>query len=717
MFPPLVSSSTTPPPVRTKSEQSKTQSNTATHAPPPIKKVAQRPKQTLTSRTLPTRKESLVKESLPKPQTAKRSAPHQRNDSIRDNQPPDRAQNEDMGSSSPFDLLRRYQNNTNGTIPLPQRSATGGQFIQRLTPKIKKFSSLKKKVLEERLRQWQTVNGIVSSDNDTVALSSESTATATVCVYGFANEIHDCDDDDDEYDELVENLRDLATKIGPLRRIFIPRPSTTDRRHDHWPAFVEFGTTLDTSSHSKLPRNHNVEVAFPAAQAAVQCWSTLVLGGETLSCRLVGPMSLHDDPNNDETTPVDNGNDDTVWQNRCLAIESSWTDRVVESSLDATNNACPIQSKVLLNHILTDDDLDDDDCLEESLNDIRMLASKYGAVESIVVVQDEDETRSTNVMITFSCDATQAILELNKIVFGGQPVVATLASSSSSPSESSFVVKLRNIITDDDLEDESCLEESLNDVKELATQYGSVQDVSVDRPDDPSKLSICNEYAIQIHFLTKNEALEAIKGFDGMLIGGQTVTATIDGSLFDSAQSSSENVTSTNCHGEPKLMYSGDKIISERFAECKRAPKIVNPCVAPRPYAKLVNDESIKPTIIEMLSELMRLQRRAMEENNVKAKRRLVMGLREVARGIRSHKVKLVIMANNLDEYGVIDQTVQDIVDLAKTEEVPIYYELNKKGLGKAVGKSIKVAIVGVQSADGAHQQYKKLMNYAAKNF
>ena len=60
---------------------------------------------------------------------------------------------------------------------------------------------------------------------------------------------------------------------------------------------------------------------------------------------------------------------------------------------------------------------------------------------------------------------------------------------------------------------------------------------------------------------------------------------------------------------------------------------------------------------------------------------------------------------------------VQDIIDLAKTEDVPIYYELNKRSLGKAVGKSIKVAVVGVQSADGAHQQYKKLLNYAAKHF
>jgi selenocysteine insertion sequence-binding protein 2 len=208
--------------------------------------------------------------------------------------------------------------------------------------------------------------------------------------------------------------------------------------------------------------------------------------------------------------------------------------------------------------------------------------------------------------------------------------------------------------------------------------------------------------------------------FDGMTIGGQTVIAKLvvaSTNTGTTEQTTAGNLELTNSKNEKVPLYSGDKLISERFAECKRVPKVINHETETRTYAKLVNDETIKPTIVEMLSELMRLQRRAMEENNTKTKRRLVMGLREVARGIRSHKVKLVIMANNLDQYGAIDKTIQDIIDLAQINNVPIYYELNKRNLGKAVGKSIKVAIVGIQSADGAHQQYKKLINYATKNF
>jgi selenocysteine insertion sequence-binding protein 2 len=111
----------------------------------------------------------------------------------------------------------------------------------------------------------------------------------------------------------------------------------------------------------------------------------------------------------------------------------------------------------------------------------------------------------------------------------------------------------------------------------------------------------------------------------------------------------------------------------------------------------------------------MRLQKRAVEEKNTKAKRRLVMGLREVARGIRSHKVKMVVMANNLDEYGVIDEKLQEIIDLAQSEDVPLFFEFTKRSLGKAVGKTIKIAVIGIQNADGAHQPFKKLTSLAAK--
>jgi ribosomal protein L7Ae-like RNA K-turn-binding protein len=242
-------------------------------------------------------------------------------------------------------------------------------------------------------------------------------------------------------------------------------------------------------------------------------------------------------------------------------------------------------------------------------------------------------------------------------------------------------------------------------------------------------------------------AQKAAAEFDGMVIGGQIVSAaqpattlsTVvaisetnkdapssiggkqdDGSATDSAgekRKPSENEEANvlkKARTDEQPLYSGDKLIPECFAECKRVPKIPN-VAGPREYAKLVNDERVRPLLQEMLGELMRLQKRAMEDKNAKARRCLVMGLGEVARGIRAHKVKMVVMANNLDEYGAIDDKLQEIVDLAHSEDIPLFFEFTKRSLGKAVGKSIKVAVVGIQNADGAHQPFKKLQSIAVQ--
>jgi len=56
-------------------------------------------------------------------------------------------------------------------------------------------------------------------------------------------------------------------------------------------------------------------------------------------------------------------------------------------------------------------------------------------------------------------------------------------------------------------------------------------------------------------------------------------------------------------------MHSGDKIIPERFADYERVLKIVNQ-ESTRKCATRVTDESVKPLLVEMLGELMRLHSR-----------------------------------------------------------------------------------------------------------
>ena len=81
-----------------------------------------------------------------------------------------------------------------------------------------------------------------------------------------------------------------------------------------------------------------------------------------------------------------------------------------------------------------------------------------------------------------------------------------------------------------------------------------------------------------------------------------------------------------------------------------------------------------------------------------------------MARGIRARKVLAVVMANNLDEYGALDVKLTEIIQLAQENDIPVFYQFTKRTLGRAVGKSVKVSVIGIQNVDGANQEFKKLL-------
>jgi len=514
-----------------------------------------------------------------------------------------------------------------GELILPDTITKGRQ---RVRPRKKKFSSLKKKVLEERLRRYKA----------TLEETEPASVSTTVCVTGFVESEEELEDDD-EYEEMCNNLVELAQKIGAVRWASIPKKAP-----DPFPAFVDF-CTADLS------------------KAASECWNGLTLGGCKLSSRIIG----------DNVPSVE-----SEWQAWCLQSYQA----VLEASPGDEIRAVDI----VVVDILTEDDFEDADCMEESLTDIRSMAEKLGKLSG---VKPEGIDNSKSVVLTYECtpsEAAQIAKACSDMIIGGKPVVAMAANDNNEQEGSDCCVLLENLLTEDDVEDQDCLEESLIDVRELASVVGGVVDISCTTEDR----------IVRVTYATREDGLEAVTHFMGMNIGGLTIAAKM--LVGDTLEKKAEQ--------PPEPIFSGDKLVSERFAECKRAPKVPN-SGKPRSYASFASDERVKPLLAEMLSELMRLQKRAHVENNTKAKRRLVMGLREVARGIRSRKVRMIVMANNLDDYGALDAKLIEILQLAKQEGVPVFFEYTKRTLGKAIGKSIKIAVIGIQNCDGANQQFKKL--------
>jgi len=654
---------------------------------------------------------------------------------------------------------------------------------QRFAPRKKRFTALKKKVLQERLDQWRKLHPVESA-TETCKNKQISPTTCSLCLYNYTTpeEL----EDDDEYEEILENLKSMSLKIGAVDELYIPREKLTD------------GNRIEVEDKSDRKSYHPVLVKFQKssdAAAALACWNGLIVGGNIL-----------------EAVSLDIGNDDILsWSERALLAETKQRN----VSLSSVDEELMKPIEIILQKVLTDDDYSDIDCMTESLDDLKKIAEKFGELRRI----DADSAMNGDVVLTYVNNLSQArnIAEsICRIVIGGQPLYASVREQPVTvdlSNESLITIILENILTEDDFDDNDCLNETLNDIKELCLQYGSVSAVTVkgsavkvtfaedksviknatsqlngtivggniikasmievyldsttkddldgcvdllniltkdDLDDDDcmeesirdvrelaSKygkvesivLSGTNHSCLRIKFGGGNAtALKAVEGFRGLVIGGQILNAVFPGkddveligsksevleNCGDKRKSDSDTKSTITFDKKSRTddkspLYSGDKLISERFAEMKRVPKIPNTS-GPRIYASITHDERVRPLLAEMLGELMRLQKRAVEDKNTKAKRRLVMGLREVARGIRSHKVKMVIMANNLDQYGVIDEKLQEIIDLTRSECVPLFFEFTKRSLGKAIGKSIKIAVIGIQNADGAHQQFKKL--------
>ncbi|CAB1118304.1 unnamed protein product [Ectocarpus sp. CCAP 1310/34] len=158
------------------------------------------------------------------------------------------------------------------------------------------------------------------------------------------------------------------------------------------------------------------------------------------------------------------------------------------------------------------------------------------------------------------------------------------------------------------------------------------------------------------------------------------------------------------------------KRIPMKYQEAAALPKPpgISGGGSPNAYVHQPPDKEANDLVFEMLQLLFKFQERARLSDPAKAKtrRRLVIGLREVLRGVKAKKVRLLIVAPNVDAVGGeggLDDKVVEIIDKAREEETPVVFALSKRKIGKALGKTIKVSAVGVYSFDGANEQQKQL--------
>uniref|UniRef100_A0A7S1B9S1 RRM domain-containing protein n=1 Tax=Corethron hystrix TaxID=216773 RepID=A0A7S1B9S1_9STRA len=493
-----------------------------------------------------------------------------------------------------------------------------------------------------------------------------------VCINNFVDE--DQLEDEDEFREIQSNLQNMADQFGRGAKVVIPRKNADGFVGK---AYVEF-------------------LSVDEAKSAFLKWNGLTLGGDKLDVRL---------------------------EDECIA---SCTEIMKENA--HVKNIGTIQKNVVcINNFVEEDELKDKDEYEEILSNLQDMADQIGPAQ-VMIPQKNTDGIVGKAYVEFESvgEAKAACLKWDRLVIGGNELVVYLDDKIAGCSRvnlqeetniyRSSVLLIKNVMREEDFDDDECLEETMQDLRSMIEDFGvEIDCIAVLNKEEKENSIVEVKLAVE-----ERKILDLVKNLDGKLVAGENIEVECQVSPAENMQfekpslekeKKNRYISQNNPEPINQPMYSvNGKKIPDRFAICKRVPKIPNSAPARNYALKFEDTVTPKSLVIEMLGELMRLQARSKNDVNARSRRRLVMGLREVARGIRSHKIKMVIMACNLDEYGAIDCKLQEIINLAEENDAPIIFELTKRAIGKALGKSIKIGVVGIQNADGAHPQFKKLV-------
>nr|CAD7257609.1 unnamed protein product [Timema shepardi] len=131
-----------------------------------------------------------------------------------------------------------------------------------------------------------------------------------------------------------------------------------------------------------------------------------------------------------------------------------------------------------------------------------------------------------------------------------------------------------------------------------------------------------------------------------------------------------------------------------------------------REYCEHMLTPEINGAAETLISELVRLQNRLYQRDPIKAqiKRRYVAGLRELKKHISLKKLKLLIIAPDIDRIeckGGLDDTVNQLKESASIQNIPYVFALNRNKLGHLLLKKTPVSCLGVLRYEACEKKDK----------
>ncbi|KAK7866296.1 hypothetical protein R5R35_007124 [Gryllus longicercus] len=155
----------------------------------------------------------------------------------------------------------------------------------------------------------------------------------------------------------------------------------------------------------------------------------------------------------------------------------------------------------------------------------------------------------------------------------------------------------------------------------------------------------------------------------------------------------------------------------------KNETKISTPKIHSRKFRDYC-DHFITPDILSaatsLLEDIVKFHDRQFAHSPLKAsaKRRHVTGLKEVHKFLALRRVRLLVIAPDLEpttSSGGLDDLVDKLKGLAVANEVPYVFTLSRRHLGYILKKKVPVSCVGVLNYDGTEHNFRNLMTAVEK--
>lgn len=124
--------------------------------------------------------------------------------------------------------------------------------------------------------------------------------------------------------------------------------------------------------------------------------------------------------------------------------------------------------------------------------------------------------------------------------------------------------------------------------------------------------------------------------------------------------------------------------------------------------------EELDNLVKSLVQDIVRFQDRQFAKDPVKAKakKRYVVGLREIKKFLQVKKITLLLLAPDVETVklkGGLDDTIEELIRLAQENEIPYAFTMNRWKLGKSCLRKVPISGIGVLNHQGSDENFIKI--------